>query len=151
MNIIWKMPNGAVGVTKINHLDGCKDHYEFAQKLKENGLVPQDWVLVALNKDLPEEKDHDYFDAWVFDHDTQKVRVCLERAKAVHKNVMRHHRNLVLQKLDGEFVRAIEESDTNAMLDIKARKQKLRDFPATADTAKSLDELRQIKVVPEVA
>lgn len=150
MNIIWKMPNGAVGLTKIYNLDGCKDHFEFAAKLKEQKLVPNDWVLVALNKDLPSDKDHDYFDAWVFDEKTQKVKVCLDRAKEVHKNCMRVHRNQALQKLDGQFLQAMELGNEAAMAEIKTKKQRMRDFPSTVDSVQSLDELRAISVVPEI-
>ena len=88
--------------------------------------------------DLP--ADRAFRDAWVkvgdaIDHDFNK-------AKAITKDRLRAERAPLLDKLDVDYMKAIEvNADTT---DIVAEKQRLRDVTNLVDTATTLDELRGI-------
>lgn len=70
--------------------------------------------------------------------------VNLDKAKAITKDRLRKEREPLLQKLDVQFQRALEDgSDTT---EIVAEKKRLRDITNLADSAKTLDELKSLSV-----
>ena len=72
------------------------------------------------------------------------ITVNLEKAKAITKERLRAERTPLLQAQDVAFQRATETgADTSAIV---AEKQRLRDIPALADTATTLDELKAITI-----
>lgn len=84
-------------------------------------------------------KDNDFFDAWVLQNN--QVTVAMDRARDLTKQRMRRQRQPLLLELDVAFQRAMEtNSDTT---EIVAQKQKLRDVTKLADSAQTLDDLRQ--------
>lgn len=88
--------------------------------------------------DLPTERA--FRDAWVkvgdaIDHD-------FDKAKAITKDRLRAERAPLLDKLDVDYMKAIEVSaDTTAIV---AEKQRLRDVTNLVDLATTLDELRAL-------
>jgi hypothetical protein len=71
------------------------------------------------------------------------ITINLDKAKAITKNRLRAERTPLLQAQDVAFQRALESSaDTTAIV---AEKQRLRDLPALADQATTLDELKALK------
>ena len=90
--------------------------------------------------DLPNQHN-DFYDAWEMD-DTS-VPVNLDKAKEITKKWLRAEREPLLAAQDVLFQRALESgADTTAIV---AEKQRLRDIPALADTATTLEELRSLK------
>jgi hypothetical protein len=61
------------------------------------------------------------------------VNVNMTKARAIHLMEIRRVRNAELVKEDITFMRAIEAGNTDAQATIKAKKQTLRDIPATFD------------------
>lgn len=117
------------------------------------GEVP---LEVVLQKDIPADADayvveyedllnddRDFYDAWIITNGKLSVR--LEKAKEITKNRLRTDRAPILAKLDVDYMKALEQGQDTTL--IVAEKQRLRDITGLADTAKTLDELRNLKVV----
>ena len=77
---------------------------------------------------LDDEKLPDcYFrDAWIIEDDFI-ITIDIEKAKNIQKDYWRHARSQKLQKLDYQFMLALEENDENKINTIKQKKQALRD------------------------
>ena len=85
--------------------------------------------------------DRTFRDAWT-DEGTAII-VDMTRARAIHLAEIRKARNLELAKEDILMLRAIEAGDSSAQSEVAARKQLLRDIPATFDLATDVpDELK---------
>ena len=69
-----------------------------------------------------------------------KIQVNINKAKEITKEKLRAERKPLLEKLDVDFQRALETgADTS---DIVAKKQALRDAPATVDNMTTVEELK---------
>jgi hypothetical protein len=74
--------------------------------------------------------DNDYFNAYEFDAETG-AKVNIEKAKAIHLDKFRSARAPKLQKLDIDFMKAVETNDESAKAAIIADKIALRDVTLT--------------------
>jgi hypothetical protein len=91
-------------------------------------------------KDVPEgveykivdsvEIDNDYFNAYEFDAELG-AKVNIDKAKAIHLDKFRAARSPKLQKLDIDFMKAVEANDEEKKAEIIAAKQALRDVTLT--------------------
>jgi hypothetical protein len=87
-------------------------------------------------KDVPEgveykivdsvDIDNDYFNAYEFDAELG-AKVNIEKAKDIHLDKFRAARKPKLDKLDIEFMKAVEANDEEKKAEIVAAKQALRD------------------------
>ena len=59
------------------------------------------------------------------------ITINLDKAKNIQKNRWREARKPLLEKLDTEFMRAVETGDTTKQQQIAAKKQALRDVTNT--------------------
>ena len=73
------------------------------------------------------------------------VNVNMTKARAIHLAKIRKVRNKELVKEDVTFMRAVEDGDTDAQATIKAKKQTLRDIPATFDITTDVDTPEKLK------
>ena len=72
------------------------------------------------------------------------ITINLDKAKEITKDRLRADRKPLLEAQDVKFMQAQEtESDTTAIV---AEKQSLRDITKKADTCKTTDELKALKV-----
>jgi hypothetical protein len=72
------------------------------------------------------------------------IKINLSKAKEITKDRLRVERLPLLQAQDIEFQKALEtNADTAAIV---AEKQRLRDITKLADSAKTLDQLKNISV-----
>ena len=72
------------------------------------------------------------------------ITINLDKAKDITKDRLRDERRPLLEAEDVKFMKAQEaESDTTAIV---AEKQRLRDITKKADTCKTTDELKALKV-----
>jgi hypothetical protein len=70
------------------------------------------------------------------------ITINLDKAKAITKERLRAERTPLLQAQDVAFQRALESgADT---VEIVAEKQRLRDITSLADTATTLEELKDL-------
>lgn len=78
------------------------------------------------------------------------VTVDINKAKEMYKNTLRAVRQPLLEKLDIEFMRAVETGNTAWQSEIAEKKQTLRDITDNPDIdkAKKTDDLR--KMFPEI-
>lgn len=74
--------------------------------------------------------DNDYFNAYEFDAEIG-AKVNIEKAKAIHLDKFRAARSPKLQKLDIDFMKAVEANDEVKKAEIVAAKQALRDVTLT--------------------
>jgi len=72
------------------------------------------------------------------------ITINLEKAKAITKDRLRADRVELLKSQDVLFQRNLETGLDNSL--VVAEKQRLRDITKLADTATTLDELKQLKV-----
>ena len=73
------------------------------------------------------------------------INVNMTKARAIHLAKIRKVRNEELVKEDVTFMRAVEAEDTDAQATIKAKKQALRDLPATFDITTDVDTPEKLK------
>ena len=72
------------------------------------------------------------------------IRINLDKAKEIKKDYLRADRKPLLESLDIQYMKAIEQGlDTS---EIVAEKRRLRDITNLADSCSTLDELRALKV-----
>lgn len=74
--------------------------------------------------------DNDYFNAYEFNAELG-AKVNIEKAKAIHLDKFRATRASKLQKLDIDFMKAVEANDEEKKAEIIAAKQALRDVTLT--------------------
>jgi hypothetical protein len=97
-------------------------------------------AIIVDSNTLPNQHN-DFFDAWELADGV--VTVSLAKAKDITKKRLRAERISLLAAQDVAFQRALETgADTTAIV---AEKQRLRDVPALADAATTLDGLRSLK------
>jgi hypothetical protein len=102
-------------------------------------VIPTGDVNDAI-KDVPEgveykivesvDIDSDYFNAYEFDAELG-AKVNIEKAKVIHLDKFRSARKPKLDKLDIEFMKAVEANDEEKKAEIVAAKQALRDVTLT--------------------
>jgi uncharacterized protein YdaT len=71
------------------------------------------------------------------------ITINFDKAKEITKNRLREERKPLLQAQDIAFQRALESGEDTA--EIIAEKQRLRDITQLADSATTLDELKNLK------
>jgi hypothetical protein len=129
--IIFTNDNGGVSV--------CYPTGELPIEEVQAKDTPEGSIIVD-HDDLPNEHN-DFFNAWVLNGKT--VTVSLTKAKELTKTRLRMEREPLLTVQDVAFQRALESgADTTAIV---AEKQRLRDITTLADTATTLEQLRNIK------
>lgn len=86
-------------------------------------------------------KDREFRNAWT---GYKEVKVDFDKAVDLTKERLRAERQPKLEALDVEVLKNI--NNTKKLEEIEAEKQKLRDITLEAEKAKTLDELKAIKV-----
>ena len=71
------------------------------------------------------------------------ITVNINKAKDITKDRLREERVPLLEAQDVAYMRAVEANQDTAA--IVAEKQRLRDLPALADQAQTLDELKALE------
>lgn len=75
--------------------------------------------------------DDEFFNAYEFDKDSG-AKINIPKAKQVQLNKFRVARTPLFEKLDVEFMRAVEAGDASKQQEIVAKKQALRDVTTTS-------------------
>ena len=107
--------------------------------------VPADAILPASIEDDVIPGDRYFRNAWKAN--TNLIEIDHEKACDIHMNNLRRERDEKLKALDIDFQIALEKGDADAQKVIAARKQQLRDMPATFDLSaiKDLNALKASK------
>ncbi len=72
-------------------------------------------------------QDRVFRNAWTDDNNTETVDIHIEKAQEIKKNNFRELRKPILEKLDADYMKALEASDIVAQQEIANKKQLLRD------------------------
>ena len=91
------------------------------------------------DSELP--KDRIFRNAWNYD-----LKEDIPKSKEIWKEKLRADRKPILEKLDVDFMRAMEENDEVLMLDITKAKQVLRDVTQLVDACKTIAGIKKVKV-----
>lgn len=67
-----------------------------------------------------------------------------DKAKAIWKNKWRGAREKILELLDIEFIKAIENGDSEKQAEIASKKQALRDVTLTEITGNTPEEIKAV-------
>lgn len=116
MLIVYKQKNGNVAV-----ITPCGDVNNSIKDIPEGAEYK---IVGGVNI------DSDYFNAYEFDAELG-AKVNIEKAKAIHLDKFRDARQLKFEKLDIDFMKAIESGDEAKKAEIIAAKQTLRDVTLT--------------------
>ena len=74
--------------------------------------------------------DNDYFNAYEFDAELG-AKVNIDKAKDIHLDKFRSARTPLIEKLDIDFMKAVESVNTTLQKEIASKKQALRDVTKT--------------------
>ena len=93
--------------------------------------------------------DKEFIDSWqlLFNEENNATLVInMTNAKMQWRDKLRSERMPLLEQLDIQYMRALEQNDTQWILEIVNKKQKLRDAPGDPriDAAASPEELKQL-------
>lgn len=97
--------------------------------------------------------DRVFREAWAAPADgSDVITVDMTKAKNVWKDKIRAARVPEFEKLDTDYTRALETSNTSEQAAITTKKQVLRDAPADSkiDEATTVDELKAVQPIPGV-
>lgn len=143
--IIFTRPDGGLTVlhpVRNTHpiLEDLTDEQVLERAKKD---IPTDATDVHIVDEVP--SDRSYRDAWK--SEGGQIVHCMVKSKEIHKQELRHKRKPLLEALDTEFLRALENGDSAALEIIKQKKQELRDVTKHPDitAAQSIEDLKQIK------
>jgi hypothetical protein len=80
------------------------------------------------------------------------ISIDMNKAKEIWKDYLRYERAPILEKLDLEFIKALESGNTEEQDKIKKTKQDLRDVTADPRIVKASgpEELKSLKLVDEI-
>jgi hypothetical protein len=76
------------------------------------------------------------------------ITINMDKAKEIQKNKLRAERATILNQLDVDFMRAVEQGDSQKQQEIAAKKQALRDATQHESllNAQSVEELKQVTI-----
>lgn len=142
--IVFENVDGTIGIIipapKARFESETED--DFLDRIAEKD-VPQglDYYIVDADE-LPE--DRAFREAWVVDGGA--IDIDLDKAKDAWKEKLRQDRAPLLEALDIDFMRAVENSDTVKQNQVKDQKQVLRDITNLVDAAETLEDIKAITV-----
>ena len=124
--------------------DECVAIVSPAYQPEMNQQQQDEFLLMVQNKDVPKLPDGSTRPSWIIEADqilqlkwvrnawkiNDNGEIYLDRDKAIEikKEQFRYLRKPFLEKLDVQFMRALEAGDTASLPQIAAKKQKLRDI-----------------------
>lgn len=144
MKTVIKCTDGSVAVmTLVNGAD-------LSEALRKWGDVNAGKYLS--HREMPDDvipSDRTFRNAWADTTPELTIDVDMVKARSIHLERIRIKRNAELSKLDVQATKAQDIGDAETLAQIRARKQELRDLPATLAptlaSALSVDALKAIQ------
>lgn len=137
LSIVYPAPKSVIEEAQKRTLTDA----EYEARVWEKS-VPANAILPASIEDDVIPEDRYFRNAWKAN--ANLIEVDLPKARDLHMNNLRVDRNVKLKELDIEFQIALEKGDAEAQRTIAARKQALRDMPATFDLS-AITDLNALK------
>jgi len=147
--IIYTRPDGMLMVMRpvINTLGEAEGFTEEQAEQRAWRKLPVDAINPRFVVDSEIPTDRTFRDAWA-DAATE-ITIDMTKARNIHLEGIRIKRNAELFKLDIQATKAQDIGDTETLTQIRARKQELRDLPATLiptlASAVSADALKAVQ------
>jgi len=111
------------------HMSELYPNLDSGLTLKEiiaKDVPTQDYTVFHANE-MP--KITSYAASWKYD--CGKIYCDVSKAHNIHKNIWREKRKNILERLDVEFMKALENEDQQKIAEIKSKKKILRDITQT--------------------
>jgi hypothetical protein len=119
-------PTGELSIEEVFNKD-------VPEKYKSTAKIVEDNIILA---------DRTFRGAWKFDKG--KIVEDMDKAKEIHKDKLREERKPLLEKLDVDYMRALErEEETKFIISEKTR---LRDITKKVDSCENLDDIKKVKI-----
>lgn len=134
--IYYKQENGSLAITAFLNEEIAE---KTIKSFKENN-IPFGEITEST------QIDDFFFDAYTV-ADNAEIKVNFTKAKEIQKNKWRGLRVPILEKLDIEYMRALEVGDTSKQELIKSQKQALRDV-TSIELPDSLEEIKN--TIPDI-
>ena len=146
MKIVIKTTEGI----QIMTLVGDSDLSDALRKWAE--INPNQYIS---HREMPDDvipTDRTFRDAWADTTPELTIDVDMAKARDIHLERIRIKRNAELSKLDVQATKAQDIGDAETLAQIRARKQELRDLPATlAPTLASALSVGALKAIQPLA
>lgn len=158
MKIVIKCVDGTVQIMTLD-----KDSIELRGKAVTEELAMNRWKarypdLYAGHREMPDEaipvlgsELRKWRAAWTDATPETVIDICMVKARDIHLSRLRLKRNEELAKLDIEYVKTQDMGDDEKLMQIRKRKQWLRDLPKTIkeyiDNAKNIEDLKLINPI----
>lgn len=97
-----------------------------------------------LNESDKETLDFEYISA--YDVAKKSLKLNIDKAKEIKKEKLRIERFNILNKLDVQFMLAIENDDNETKTKIVEEKKRLRDITSLVDNASTIEEIKAVKI-----
>jgi hypothetical protein len=110
--------------------------------------IPSDADRIIISKYFVLQNDMEFFDAWDIDMRNKKIIIDMTKARDIWRSQLRIERTKEFNKLDVEFMKALEDGNTYVQSVVTEKKKKLRNItthPAIED-AQTIEELRKYTI-----
>lgn len=147
--VIFTNPDGGLVVVSpvVNTFGEAEGFTEVDAEKRAWDTLPSDAINPCWCDESKVPTDRTFRAAWV--NTDSKLTIDMAKARNIHLDRIRIKRNAELSKLDIQATKAQDMGDTEALTQIRARKQELRDLPATLAptlaSANSTDALKAIQ------
>jgi hypothetical protein len=144
MKTVIKCTDGSVAIMTL--VEGA-DLDEAISKWKQSH--PNKYLS---HREMPDDAvptDRTFRDAWTDTTPELTIDIDMAKARDIHLGRIRIKRNAELSKLDIQAIKAQDIGNAETLMQVRARKQELRDLPATLASAlasaASIDALKAIQ------
>ena len=146
--IFTNLDGGLIIVSPVVNTFGEAEGFTEADAEKRAwDTLPSDAINPRFVVDSEIPTDRTFRDAWA--DIATKITIDMTKARNIHLESIRIKRNAELSKLDIQATKAQDVGDAETLAQIRARKQELRDLPATLAptlaSAVSVDALKAIQ------
>ena len=107
-------------------------------------IVDKNHVTSIEASGVTKPSDRYFRNAWVLNSDRDVITEDLATAKTIFKDKIREVRKPLLDALDVDYMKALEEGDSSAQTTAKNKKKALRDAPA-ASAITNASNITQLK------
>lgn len=126
MYIIHKRVDGGVSITAFSQPLSLEQIEQHAQDITTSEKDFISYRIVSDDSLIP--KDRYFRNAWTDDNPTDTVDIDMNKAINIKKDKLREIRKPLLEKLDVEYIKALEQADSDKITTIINKKQELRDI-----------------------
>lgn len=123
MKYLINLASGKISIITLINGDIDSELAKFKSTLVDDEIIG---YRLLTDSDIPESRE--FRDAWVDISESSKIDVDVVKAKEAKLDQLRYKRNLALEDLDPQFVKALSMSDEIKLVEIKAEQQRLRDI-----------------------